>query len=115
MSFLQELGGRQDPIRCWCQREAACTAPSLGGLHKEFFRVVQQRAQIHQQKLWKRLPSSMFTKGQGGGYAVVYQAWEVNLHSECFNNSRGYKYQPESTEVVSFVGTGAGNHLSCST
>lgn len=61
-----------------------------------------------------RLPSSVFTKGQRGGYAVVYQAREVNLHSECFNNSRVYKDQTKSTAAVSFGGTGAGNHLSCS-
>lgn len=49
-----------------------------------------------------RLPSSVFTKGQGGGYAVEYWAKEVNLHPECFSNFRGYKYP--SPAAVWFVG-----------
>lgn len=49
-----------------------------------------------------RLPSSVFTEGQGGGYSVVYWAKEVNLHPECFNNFRGYKYP--SPAAVWFVG-----------
>lgn len=100
-------GGREAiaPVGCQYRSGQLYAAPSPEGLGKKFFQKHSMEGMDLVPQVTKKAgcPPVCLPKGSPVEAVTVYWVKEVNLHSECFNNLRGYKHPTHSTAAVWFI------------